>query len=130
MKISSSSNNDNDKHTDHDGEVSLNEFIARYQKIDPNASTKQLEQLFKEADNDGSGTLSFNEFLTVAAQKTKLAAAPKFSSDVAADPIIDAAALELPSGSDVDDAPEPPHHAGHPVVSLITVRKADAITLA
>jgi hypothetical protein len=53
----------NDFDTDHDGEVTLNEFIARYQKIDPNTSTEQLKQLFKEADKDGSGTLSFNEFL-------------------------------------------------------------------
>ena len=53
----------NDFDTDHDGEVTLNEFIARYQKIDPNTSTEKLKQLFKEADKDGSGTLSFTEFL-------------------------------------------------------------------
>ena len=44
-----------------------------------------------------------------AEQQTELAAAPKFFSDVAAAPIIDAAALELPSGSGDDDAPLTPH---------------------
>ena len=67
MKISSSSISDNDKHT-HDGEVTLNEFIARYQKIDPNTSTEQLKQLFKKADKDGNGTLSFKEFLKMGRQ--------------------------------------------------------------
>ena len=44
-----------------------------------------------------------------AERQTELAATPEISSDVAAAPIIDAAALELPSGSGDDDAPLTPH---------------------
>jgi len=58
---------------DGDGVVSLEEFIATYQKTDVNISKEHLQQLFEEADIDDSGTLSFDEFLKVARMPNLLA---------------------------------------------------------
>jgi hypothetical protein len=51
---------------DCDGVISLDEFIAAYQKIDAGASKEHLQKMFEEADVDDSGKLSFDEFLRVA----------------------------------------------------------------
>jgi Ca2+-binding EF-hand superfamily protein len=51
---------------DCDGVISLDEFIAAYQKIDAGTSKEHLQKMFKEADVDDSGKLSFDEFLRVA----------------------------------------------------------------
>ena len=58
---------------DGDGVISLDEFIAAYQKTAVNISREHLEQLFEEADIDDNGTLSFDEFLKVARMPNLLA---------------------------------------------------------
>jgi hypothetical protein len=58
---------------DGDGVVSLEEFIAAYQKIDASISRDHLQQLFQEADIDNSGMLSFDEFLKVSRMPNLLA---------------------------------------------------------
>ena len=62
---------------DNDGVVSMEEFIAAYQKIDTDVSREHLQQLFEEADIDDSGSLSFDEFLKVGA--TPYLRSPLFS---------------------------------------------------
>jgi hypothetical protein len=58
---------------DGDGVVSLDEFIAAYQKIDSSTSKEHLQKLFEEADVENSGRLSFDEFLRVARMPNLLA---------------------------------------------------------
>ena len=58
---------------DGDGFVSLEEFIAAYQKADNSISSEHLEQLFIEADIDCNGTLSFEEFVKVSRMPSLLA---------------------------------------------------------
>jgi len=48
------------------GVISLDVFIAAYQKIDAGTSKEHLQKMFKEADVGDSGKLSFDEFLRVA----------------------------------------------------------------
>ena len=56
----------NEIDVDCDGVISLDEFIAAYQKIDAGTSKEHLQKMFEEADVDDSGKLSFDEFLRVA----------------------------------------------------------------
>ena len=56
----------NEIDVDCDGVISLDEFIAAYQKIDAGTSEEHLQKMFEEADVDDSGKLSFDEFLRVA----------------------------------------------------------------
>lgn len=56
-----------------DGVISLEEFIAEYQKADDTISREHLGQLFKEADVDDNGTLSFEEFVKVSRMPNLLA---------------------------------------------------------
>jgi len=58
---------------DGDGVISLEEFIAAYQKTDVDISKEHLQQLFQEADINDTGTLSFDEFLKVARMPNLLA---------------------------------------------------------
>lgn len=58
---------------DGDGFVSLEEFIAAYQKADSSISSEHLEQLFIETDIDCNGTLSFEEFVKVSRVPSLLA---------------------------------------------------------
>ncbi|KAL7533724.1 hypothetical protein ACHAXR_005402 [Thalassiosira sp. AJA248-18] len=44
----------------------MEEFAQAYKKINPSASTVQLEAMFEEADLDGNGTLDLDEFLALA----------------------------------------------------------------
>lgn len=43
--------------------IEVEEFIAAYQKKDPNLAEEHLRRLFKEADTDDDGKLQFDEFL-------------------------------------------------------------------
>lgn len=43
--------------------IEVAEFIAAYQKKDPNISEQHLRRLFEEADLDDSGRVDFDEFL-------------------------------------------------------------------
>lgn len=63
----------NEIDVDSDGVISLDEFIAAYQKIDNEVSKTHLRQLFEEADADENGTLSFDEFLKVSRMPNLLA---------------------------------------------------------
>lgn len=63
----------NEIDVDGDGVISLEEFIAAYQKIDPDISREHLQQLFEEADTDDNGTLSFDEFTKIARMPNLLA---------------------------------------------------------
>ena len=51
----------------------MDEFIAAYQAKDDSISRGHLEQLFQEVDTDGSGELSFDEFLKISRMPTLLA---------------------------------------------------------
>lgn len=43
--------------------IGVEEFIAAYQKKDPNLSEEHLHRLFAEADIDDDGMLQFDEFV-------------------------------------------------------------------
>jgi hypothetical protein len=53
----------NEIDSDGNGVIEMAEFIAAYQKIDPNVSEEHLNRLFEEADFDEDGKLEFDEFL-------------------------------------------------------------------
>lgn len=56
-----------------DGVVSLEEFIAAYQKIDVELSEEHLKHMFEEADVNDKGELSFDDFLKIARMPSLLA---------------------------------------------------------
>jgi len=43
--------------------IGVEEFIAAYQKKDPNLAEEHLHRLFAEADVDDDGMLQFDEFV-------------------------------------------------------------------
>ena len=48
---------------DGDGVINVEEFIAAYQKKDPNLEEEYLRRLFQEADTSGDGMIQFDEFV-------------------------------------------------------------------
>ena len=48
---------------DGDGVIEVEEFIAAYQKKDPNLAEEHLRRLFQEADTSEDGMLQFDEFV-------------------------------------------------------------------
>jgi hypothetical protein len=56
-----------------DGVVSLDEFIAAYQKIDADLSVDHLKHMFEEADVNDNGELSFEDFLRISRMPSLLA---------------------------------------------------------
>lgn len=53
----------NEIDSDGNGVIEVAEFIAAYQKIDPNVSEEHLHRLFDEADIHENGKLEFDEFV-------------------------------------------------------------------
>ena len=43
--------------------IEVEEFIAAYQKKDPNLAEEHLRRLFQEADTSEDGMLQFDEFV-------------------------------------------------------------------
>ncbi len=56
-----------------DGVVSLEEFIAAYQKIDADLPREHLQHMFQEADVNDNGVLSFDDFLKISRMPSLLA---------------------------------------------------------
>jgi len=63
----------NEIDSDGNGVIEVAEFIAAYQKIDPNVSEEHLHRLFDEADIDENGKLEFDGFLKVSQMPSLLA---------------------------------------------------------
>jgi len=55
----------NEIDSDGNGVIGVEEFIAAYQKKDPNLAEEHLHRLFAEADVDDDGMLQFDEFVKV-----------------------------------------------------------------
>ena len=53
----------NEIDSDGNGVIGVEEFIAAYQKKDPNLAEEHLHRLFAEADVDDDGMLQFDEFV-------------------------------------------------------------------
>lgn len=51
---------------DQNGTLDFDEFVAAYQKLNPDVSMIQLTAMFEESDVDGNGTLDFDEFCVLA----------------------------------------------------------------
>jgi calmodulin len=56
---------------DNDGEISVSELGAVMKAMGENLTEAQLQNLISEADDDGTGTINFNEFVKFISSKNR-----------------------------------------------------------